>query len=39
MSICALILALLFPPPHVPQPPQGLLDCGFDQHNIYRCKP
>lgn len=34
-----LLLALLCPAPHTPQAPQGWLDCEFDKHNVYRCKP
>lgn len=39
MTVCAIILALLFPPTHPPKPPQGWLDCGFAKQNVYRCKP
>jgi hypothetical protein len=39
MTLCTLILGLLFPPAPVPQPPQGWLDCGFDARGVYVCKP
>ncbi len=39
MTLCTLILGLLFPTAPAPQPPHGLLDCGFDARGVYVCKP
>ena len=39
MNICALILSLMFPAPHVTKEPQGYLDCEFDARNVYVCRP
>ena len=35
----SLILAIFVNTPKPPQPPQGYLDCGFTQENVYKCKP
>jgi hypothetical protein len=38
--IAALILALLgIQPEQLPQPPAGLLNCGFDARGVYLCRP
>jgi hypothetical protein len=35
----AFILSFFIHTTPPPQPPQGWLDCKFDQQNVYRCKP
>jgi len=39
LTVFTFVVGLLFPAAPEPKPPQGWLDCGFDVHNIYRCKP
>ena len=36
MNICTIILSLFLSSPQQ-ESPKGLLDCGFDEQNIYRC--
>lgn len=39
IEVLSIILSLLIQLPHQPQPPQGLLDCGFSADNVYQCRP
>lgn len=44
LQILALVLALATPPRTAPAAPRkpvqvAYLDCSFDSHNVYQCKP
>ena len=38
MQVVMLIFSLLLPAQHIHHPPQGWLDCGFEQ-GVYECRP